>query len=95
MISPFFTLVKAKLPSKSVIAPLVVPFTITEAPIMDSPVASFTIPLHVSFCCTIAEALTSEAVTAEMVPVENVPKNNNMLTDFSRFNIILNFKVFD
>jgi len=34
-----------KLPSKSVIVPVVVPFTTTLAPITGSPVASFTIPL--------------------------------------------------
>lgn len=34
-----------KLPSKSVMVPLVVPFTITLAPIIGSPVVSLTIPL--------------------------------------------------
>lgn len=42
--SPFFTFDREKFPSMSVIVQFVVPFTITEAPMTDSPVASFTIP---------------------------------------------------
>jgi TonB-linked SusC/RagA family outer membrane protein len=33
----------------------VVPFTTTEAPITDSPVASFTSPLHIPACCVVAK----------------------------------------
>ena len=35
---------------RPVMVPLVVPFTMTVAPIMGSPVASFTLPVHVPFC---------------------------------------------
>ena len=43
---------KVKLPSISVITPLVVPFSSTLAPITDSPVASTTSPFTVPACIT-------------------------------------------
>ena len=50
---------RLKLPSKSVIVPLeVFPFSTTEAPIIGSPVASFTLPLRVIVC---AETLSDRA----------------------------------
>ena len=42
--------VNVKLPSKSEIVPLVVPFWTTLAPITVCPVASFTTPFTVMFC---------------------------------------------
>ena len=42
------TLERLKIPSKSVIVPLVVPYTNTEAPMMASPLASVTVPFTVS-----------------------------------------------
>ena len=79
---------------KSVIVPLVVPFTTTEAPITDSPVASFTSPLHIPACCVVAKEFAPEAVAVEIVPENKVPRNNTILTDCSLFNIILSFEVY-
>ena len=57
---------KVKLPSISVITPLVVPFSSTLAPITDSPVASTTSPFTVPACITKAgnEAPADNAVTS-------------------------------
>ena len=45
-------MLKEKLPSTSVIVPIVVPFTDTFAPIIASPFSSVIMPLTVfSFCC--------------------------------------------
>ena len=48
--APFCTFGREKFPSKSVITPLVVPSTMTDAPMTGSPVASFTVPLQTEAC---------------------------------------------
>ena len=53
--------------------PLVVPFTITDAPMIGSPVASFTTPLQVSSCSVV---LTSSTEDAEAVPVDKPNKSS-------------------
>ena len=45
---------KANFPSKSVMVPLVVPFSMILAPMMGSPFLSFTTPLTVTVCCVIS-----------------------------------------
>ena len=89
--SPFFTPDKEKLPSKSVIVPLVVPFTITEAPIT-GPIASTTVPVAVSLCCVIFTSSTPAGEVAKAAPVETPIKNSIILTVLSRFNIAVIFK---
>ena len=55
----FFTF-SVYLPSKSVMVPLVVPFSTILAPMTGSPVASFTIPVMVCpFCCKLTGAAFS------------------------------------
>ena len=49
MVEPFSTSLMVNIPSRSVMAPLVVPFTTTLAPMTGSPRASLTCPLTVSF----------------------------------------------
>ena len=72
------TLFNVQLPSKSVIVPLVVPFTCTVAPITGSPVASTTCPFTVPVCITVCTPFTSAntvcglpANKAEAITVEN------------------------
>ena len=48
--APFCTFDKEKFPSKSVITPFVVPSTMTDAPMMGSPMTSFTVPLQDEAC---------------------------------------------
>ena len=89
---PFFTPGKEKLPSKSVIVPVVVPFTTTEAPIT-GPIASTTVPVAVSLCCVIFTSSAPVEATAKAAPVEAPIKNSIILTVLSRFNIAVIFKV--
>lgn len=58
---PDFTLSSVNLPSKSVMVPLVVPVTTTDAPITGSPVASFTTPVQVVDCWVTSIEPTSPA----------------------------------
>ena len=60
MMSPWLAC-KVKLPSKSVIVPVVVPFINTLAPITGSPKLSFTTPLTVMLC---AKACTENSIPA-------------------------------
>ena len=92
MMSPFFTFGKEKAPSKSVMVPLVVPFTMTEAPITVSPSASLTTPVAVSLCCVIFTSSAPGAEMAKAAPVEVPIKNSIILTVLSRFNIAVIFK---
>ena len=87
--SPFFTLEREKLPSKSVITPLVVPFTTTEAPIT-GPIASTTVPVAVSLCCTTGALIGAALVVAIADPVDIANKHSIKLTDLNCF-VIVNF----
>lgn len=85
---PGLTFSKENLPSKSVIVPLVVPATTTDAPITGSPVASFTTPVQVvDYWVT---SITSGSRTgAAYIPEEVKPAvSNNRETDLKRFNIV-------
>ena len=55
VISALLLISREKFPSKSVTAPLVVPVSITVAPITGCPVSSTTLPVIVFLCCSIAE----------------------------------------
>ena len=50
IVLPLGTLDREKSPSIPVMVPFVEPFTTTDAPIIVSPVASFTTPVQVPFC---------------------------------------------
>jgi hypothetical protein len=49
--------------------------------------ASLTIPLQVSVCCSIALLAAAGNETAFILPVNAVIKNSNILTDLTFFNI--------
>ena len=80
--SPALTFGMEKLPSISVMEPLVVPLIATEAPMTASPLASFTTPVQFPACCTTFVPSTfSSAGVALAVPTESVPRNNTMAID--------------
>ncbi len=78
--SPFFTLLKENLPSKSVTAPLDVPFTSTEAPITVSPRSSTTTPVQVEVCCVALTAKLLVPANAGEAPMH--PKDTAMTNCF-------------
>ena len=95
MISPFFTPSKVKLPSISVMMPLVVPFTITDAP-ATGPKSSSTIPEHFPLCwemfmlCLegIVSAPTIVGSAQALLGKENAPANKIKLIGLILLNII-------
>jgi hypothetical protein len=87
--SPFLTLDREKLPPYSVITPLVVPFTTTEVPIT-GPIASITVPVAVSLCCTTGALIGAALVVAIADPVDIANKHSIKLTDLNCF-VIVNF----
>ena len=94
MISPFFTLSKVKCPSKSVIVPLVVPFTITDAPVT-GPKASSTIPDTFAFCCEMSTLGIPDIGVAYKFPANpSAPTNRIKLTGLNLFNITTVFCLF-
>ncbi len=78
--SPFFTLLKENLPSKSVTTPLDVPFTSTEAPITVSPKSSTTTPVQVEVCCVALIAKLLVPANAGEAPMH--PKDTAMTNCF-------------
>ena len=58
----FFTF-SVYLPSKSVMVPLVVPFSMILAPMIGSPFLSFTTPLTVTVCCCTISVLIDSVVS--------------------------------
>ena len=90
MVAPFLTPLMENLPSMSVIAPLVVPFTTTDAPMTGSPAPSFTIPLQASFCCcTETDSLEAYAGSPPATPM---PRHKSMLTSLTCFCIKIRFR---
>ena len=70
---------KLNLPSKSVITPFVVPFTITLAPMTYIPVASFTVPVILFVCCMTSIEVLGAANICGMPPswkAIHAPKNS-------------------
>ena len=78
--SPFFTLLKENLPSKSVTVPLEVPFTSIEAPITVSPRSSTTTPVQVEVCCVALTAKLLVPANAGEAPMH--PKDTAMTNCF-------------
>ena len=89
-VAPLLTLLISKLPSKSVIVPVVVPFTRMDAPMTASPCESITTPLQVLLCCVISTpaTLSVAAFTAKGLKAIMASK---MLTDVSLLDITVIF----
>ena len=88
MISPFFTPSKVKLPSISVMMPLVVPFTITDAP-ATGPKSSSTIPEHFPLCWEMFRLSPTIVGSAQaLLGKENAPANKIKLIGLILLNII-------
>ena len=79
MVVPGVMLERLNSPFRSVIVPLVVPLTTTEAPMMVSPEASFTIPVHGLFCW-ICSTASRCVIPACVRLVGNPASSSNMLT---------------
>ena len=89
--SPLFTPSNVKLPSMSVIDPLVVPFTTTDAP-ATGPNSSSTTPVTFPFCWEILVFGIAATVSAGTYPgIPSVPANSNKPTGLKFFNIIDGF----
>ena len=85
--SPFLTPSKVKLPSISVIVPLDVPFTTTDAPVT-GPKSSSTVPVTFPFCWEIEVPCSTGAMLAYMLPEKhNAPAHRIKLTGLKFFNI--------
>ena len=81
MVVPLVTPWSVNAPSKSVTVAFFVPFTDTDAPIIGSPVASFTTPLHAApNCATIVapNVLELGTVLALAAPTKIVDSNRVM-----------------
>ena len=87
IISPFFTPSSVKLPSISVIVPLVVPFITTDAP-ATGPKASSTTPVTFAFCWEMSVFGLPALEAAYIFPEKhNVLASKTMLTGLILFNI--------
>ena len=91
MISPFFTPSNVKLPSMSVMFPLVVPFTTTDAP-ATGPKSSSTTPVTFPFCWEMAVSSFSGAKSAYTLAGSAIaPAARSKLTCLKCFNIMNDF----
>ena len=84
---------RLNLPSRSVTTPLLVPFSTTEAPIT-GPNSSFTIPVTLLLCCSIAKFSNEAALTCEKPPHKqrvSVPQSNVFLHFFTFIILIIKF----
>ena len=91
MTLPFFTSLRLKLPSVSVIVPFVVPFTTTDAPAI-GPNSSSTVPVTFPFCWEIAVSCFSGAKSADALTGSVIaPATRIKLTGLKFFNIIIDF----
>ena len=63
----FPSILMEKLPSRSVIVPLVVlPFSTTEAPITGSPLVSFTLPFTVIVCADTLSDIAANSINSKV-----------------------------
>ena len=92
------TFSNVKLPSKSVIVPFVVPFTITFAPITGIPAPSTTTPVTFLPCCTTDTSPLSSVETGTAIAVftekaENSKQNTDAFAILSKDNGLDSFFV--
>ena len=86
--SPFFTPSNVKLPSMSVMFPLVVPFTTTDAP-ATGPRSSTTVPVTFPFCWEMFIPCLEGIVSANILAGKQVaPASKIKLIGLKFFNII-------